>query len=193
MLHFFLGEGGGGLVEDDDLGIIGDSLGNLHHLPLGNGHGAHDPVGIDLNSQLVKHLQGVLIHLALVDHDAAHLGVAAKPEVIHDRALERLVELLVHHGYAILQCFLGAFKIDFLAIQIDVAAVFGIDAEEAFHQRGFTGAIFTHQGMDSAPFHRQGDVIQGLDAGECFGNVRHLEQDIVLHIFLSSFSKKAAE
>ena len=192
VLHFLFRQGGGGLVEDDDLGVIGDSLGDLHHLPLGHGHGAHDPVGIYLNAQLVEHLDGVLVHLALVDHQAAHLGIAAQPQVVHDRALQSLIQLLVHHGHTVFQGFLTAFEIDLLAVQEDLPAVLGVDAEEALHQRGFARAVLAHQRMDRAPFHCQRDMIQGFDAGEGFRDVLHLQQDILLHIFLSSFSKKAA-
>ena len=52
----------------------------------------------------------------------AHLGIAAQPEVVHDVAGEGLVQLLVHHGHAIFQGFLGVFEVDFLAFQVNSAA-----------------------------------------------------------------------
>ena len=34
--HLALGDGGGRLVHDDQAGVIGDRLGDLHHLRLGD-------------------------------------------------------------------------------------------------------------------------------------------------------------
>ena len=182
VLHLLLRQRGGGLVKYDDFRVIGDSLGDFHHLSLGNGHGAHDPVGVHLNAQLFEHLHGVLVHFALVDHGTDG-GIPSQPDVVHDRALQGLVQLLVHHGDAIFQGFLTAFEIDLFSFQVDAAAVLGINAEQALHQRGFAGAVFSHEGVDGACLDRQRDMIQCLDAGECLCDVRHLQQDILLHIF----------
>ena len=48
VLHFSLCQGGGGLVKNDNLGIIGYCLGNLHHLALGNGQRGHHSIGVHL-------------------------------------------------------------------------------------------------------------------------------------------------
>ena len=101
VLNLFFGQRGGGFVEDNDLGLVGDRLGDFHHLPLGNRHGAHDASGIHIDAELFKDRLGILQHFLFVDHDPADGGIAPQPDVVHDRALERLVQLLVHHGHAV--------------------------------------------------------------------------------------------
>ena len=60
-------EGGRGLVHDDDSGTVGDRLGNLHGLYLGNREVSHQAPGIDIQIQILKELLGPLSH-GLVIH-----------------------------------------------------------------------------------------------------------------------------
>ena len=106
MLHLRLRQRGGGLVEHDDLGVVADRLGDLHHLPLGDRQRGHDGFGIDADVQLVEDLPCTSSHDALADHDARHLRVAAQPQVVHHAAGESLVQLLMHHCHAAFQRFL---------------------------------------------------------------------------------------
>ena len=187
VFHFLLGQRGGRFIKDDDLGIVGNRLGNLHHLTLGNRKGAHDAVGVHVDLQFLEDLHGVLIHLVLIHHDAALEGVTAQPEVVHNTALEGLVQLLMHHGHAIFQCFLAVFKVDLTAFQLDGALVLGVDSEQAFHQGGFACAVFAHQRMDRSPADRERDMVQRLHARERFTDVCHLQQNFFTHAY-SSFS-----
>ena len=101
MFHFFLGQGRGGFVEYDDFRIVGHRFGDFHHLPLGHGHSGHNPAGVYVNAQFLKHGQRVPVHFALVHHDAAHLWIAAQPEIIHHGTFQRLIQLLMDHGDAV--------------------------------------------------------------------------------------------
>ena len=176
VLHLGLRQGGGGLVKYDHLGVEGDGLGNLHHLPLGHGHGAHNRFRIDADAQVVEDLHGGIVHFLFTGEGACH-GEAAKPHIVHDVALQRLVQFLVYHGNAVLQGFLGVLEVDLLALQIDVTGILGVNAKEAFHQSGLTGAVFAHQGMDRTGPHGQIDTVQSLDTGEFLGNALHAQQD----------------
>ena len=89
----------------------------------------------------------------------------------------------MHHGHAVIQRFLGVFEVDLFAFKKYLSAVLRINAEKAFHKGGLTGAVFSHQRMDSALFQFKGDPVQGLDAGECLGDIRHSQEDILLHTF----------
>ena len=154
------------------------------------GHGAHDALGIDVHAELVEHGPRVPEHLLLIHHDPADGGIAAKPDIIHDRTLERLVQLLVHHGDAVLQRLLGVFEVDLSALKVNVPLVLLIDAEQAFHQRGLARAVFTHQGVDRTPLQFQRDAVQGFDAGKGFGDIRHSQEDVLCHIFPSHIDQK---
>ena len=87
----------------------------------------------------------------------------------------------MHHGDAVLQRLLGVLKVDLLPFQIDMAAVLAVDAEEAFHQRGFARAVLAHKSMDRTFFKLQMHIVQGLDAGEGFCDVCHSQEDILCH------------
>ena len=179
VLDFVFGQGRGGLVKDDDLGVVGNRLGDLHHLTLGNGHGGHDGLGIDIHAQLLEDLHGGVIHL-LLGSKGTGLGEAAQPHVVHDVALEGLVQLLMHHGHAVFQGFLGIFEVDFLAVQVDVAGILVVDTEQALHQGGLTGAVFAHQCVNRTGLDRQVDAVQSLDAGELLDDSFHAQQDSFL-------------
>ena len=184
VLHLGLGERGGGFIEDDDLGIVADGLGDLHHLPLGNRQRGHDGLGVHMDIQLVEDLPGALAHGALADHDAAHLGIAAQPKVVHHAAGQRLVELLVDHGDAVLQRLLRVFEVNFLTVQDDGALLLGIDAEQTLHQGGLSGAVFTHQCVDGARADGKGNAVQRLDTGEFLRDIPHFQQCRLLHMRL---------
>ena len=51
----------------------------------------------------------------------------------------------------------------------------GIQAAEHIHQRGFTGAVFTDQGMDAAPLDDEAHVVQSFDAGEFLCDPAHFK------------------
>ena len=178
VLHLGLRQGGGGFVKDDDLGIVADSLGDLHHLPLGDRHGGHDGLGVHVDVQLFKNLLGALAHDGLADHQPADLGVTAQPEVVHNAAGQSLVELLVHHGHAVFQRFLGAFEIDFFSVEQDRAAVFVVDTEQALHQGGLSRAVFSHQRVNLSLPQLKVDAFNGHHAGEYFFDLGGLNQDL---------------
>ena len=72
MLHLGLRQGGGGLVKDNDLGVVGHGLGDLHHLPLRDGHGGHDGLGVYVDVQVIENLLGVAGYMfSSLTHDAA--------------------------------------------------------------------------------------------------------------------------
>jgi len=188
MLHLFLRQGGGGLVEHDDLGVVGNGLGDLYHLPLGDGHGAHNLVGIHVDSQLLEHGHGVLEHFLFV-HQSQLRGIAAQPQVVHDGTLQCLVQFLMDHGHAVVQGFLTALEVDLPALEINVAFILIIDAEQALHQGGLACAVFAHQGMDRTGLHLQGYMIQRFHAGKGLGNVYHFQENFLLCHWGSSFAR----
>ena len=146
-------------------------------------------LGVDVDLQVVEYGLGLLVHLAGVHHAQLVEREAAQPHVFHDGAAQHLVQLLVHHGHAVVQRVAGAGKGDRLAVHRDRAAVTGVDAEQALHQRGFSGAVFAHQRVNRARPQLQLCVIQRLDAGELLFDVQHLQQVLLFgHDFSPPFS-----
>ena len=182
MLDFLLGERGGRLIKYDHLGVVRHRLGDLDHLPLRNRHFAHNGLRIDIQPEFFEQLLGRGIHLLLACQRNAggDLRESAQPHIVHDIALQRLIQLLMHHGNAVFQCLLGVCKVDFPAIQVHMSAVLGIHAEQALHQRRFAGAVLPHQGMDGACFHGQRNIVQRLDAGKRLVDILHAQKHICL-------------
>ena len=52
-------------IDDDFFDELEETL----ILALGNRHGAHDGLGVDLNAQLIEHFHGGIIHLLLAGED----------------------------------------------------------------------------------------------------------------------------
>ena len=150
-----LGEGRGRLVHDDHLGVIGNRLGHLYGLDLGHGELADPDLRIDVDLEVLEERDRVGEHLLMVDQlegtDPVE-GEAAEPKVLHDAPIGNGQEFLVDHGYPGVQGLAGVLEGDALSVQKDLAAVGLVDAEQAFHQGRFAGAVLAHQGMHGSGF-----------------------------------------
>ena len=47
-----------------------------------------------------------------------------------------------------------------------MACILVVNAEQALHKSGLTGSVLAHESMNSPGADRQGNIIQGLYAGE---------------------------
>ena len=187
LVHLFHRQGGGGLVQHDDLGVVGDGLGNLTHLPLGHRHVAHGLGQVYGHTQLAEQLGGLFLHDTLV-HDTSLGGVSAQEQVVHDVALQALVQFLVHHGNSVFQGILGAGEVDLLAVKVNSALVFLVCTEQALHHGGFTSAVLAHQAHDGAAFQVQIDVIQHPVTAEGLAHTANRQDNIVLCFCHSRYS-----
>ena len=163
------------LVEHEDLCVIGDCLRDLKHLALGDGHGADDRLRVDLNFQIVQNSLGVVVHFLVVDQSGLQRE-PAQPHIFHDAAVEHLIELLMHHGDAVVKGVARVDEVDLLAVHPDGARVLFIDTEQALHERRFAGAVLAHQGVDGAGTQLELGMVQRLDARELLFDIEHFEQ-----------------
>ena len=176
VLDLVLGQRGGRLVQHQYLRVVGDRLGDLDHLALGDGQRADDGLRVHVDLQILEDGLRLGVHLPGVHHADGVQGEAPQVHVLHDGAAQHLVQLLVHHGHAVVQRVAGARERDGLALHRNGAAVAGIDAEQALHQRGLTRAVFAHQRVHRARPQLQPRVVQRLDAGKLLFDVQHLQQ-----------------
>ena len=108
FLNLRLGQGRGRLVQHNNLGVEGNSFCNFHHLTARNGHGGHDGTRVDVDAeflkiQILKDLHGHVVfglvgnegHLSAAELDSR---IAPEPNVVHHATLQRLIQLLMHHG-----------------------------------------------------------------------------------------------
>ena len=191
VLDLALRQRGRRLVKYNDLGVVGDRFCDLYHLPLCDGKRGHDASWVNGNFQIFKHVTGLFIHFAFRGEDAETGGIATEPYVIHHTALQGLVQLLVHHGNAVIKCLARTFKAYRLPLQQDLTLVLGINAKQTFHQRRFSRTVLAHQCVHGSGTHRKRGIGQGAHTGKAFFDVAHFQQKsaflhtVILHIFRS--------
>ena len=69
---------------------------------------------------------------------------APEPDVFHDVPAAHDLQLLMDHGNALIDGVPRILKPHGLSVDQNFALVRLIDAERAFHKRGFARAVFTH-------------------------------------------------
>jgi len=96
-----LGERRGGLVENEDLGVLGQGLGDLDHLLLPDAQLLDGTRLVDLEAHEVERPPGLGPH-RIPPHEARARGQAAENEVLGHRELGHEGELLGDEGDAVL-------------------------------------------------------------------------------------------
>ena len=95
--------------------------------------------------------------------------------------------MLMHHADVEGCGVIGIVDLNNLAVFLDDARFRLIKAEQNAHQRGFSRAVFSQQGVDFAPAKLERDVVIGHNAGEFFPDVEHFNNVIGLHYEAPSF------
>ena len=182
QLHFPVGDGGSGLVHDDDLGVDGNGLDDLDKLALGNRQVPQRLFGRDVQSALLDQLLG-LFDLGLFVHQAVLAQLPSHEDIFVHGHIQNGIELLVDHGHTHVHGFLGTGNHIRFAVEQDFAAgILGVNPHQDLHQGRFTGPVFSHQRMDLPRPHLQLDMVQRLHAREGFTDILHF-QDILHAVF----------
>ena len=182
QLHFPVGDGGSGLIHDDNLGVDGDRLDDLDELALGNCQVPQRLLGRDVQSALLNQLLS-LFNLGLFVHQTVLAQFPSYEDVFVYGHIQDGIELLVDHGHAHVHGFLGVGNHIGLAIKQDLTTgIPGVNPHQDFHQGRFTGSVFSHQRMDLSRPYLQLDMVQRLDAWEGFADILHFQD--ILHAVL---------
>ena len=168
-------QAGRGLVQDQQLDLARQGLGNFDQLLLAHAQVGDEGVGRLFESDLVQQGLRHLVRRHPVDH-AALGGLVAQEDVFGDGQEGHQGQLLVDDGHAQMFAVADALELALFPLKHDGAAVaaVGVDAREHFHQRGFARAVFAHDGVDFTGAHLQVDPVQGNDAREGFADIPHL-------------------
>ena len=94
------------------------------------------------------------------------LRFPADEDVLGDGEVAHHIQLLVNDDDTGLLRLAGIVEFHFLPLKGDGAGILGIDAGEHLHQRGLSGAVFPHEGMDFPAADVKVHMIQRVDAGE---------------------------
>ena len=160
VLYPSVGQGRSRFVHDDDAAVIGNRLGDLHHLHLCNREVAHLLIRIDIQIEFLEQLNAVVAHFLMID-DQALAGCAPQPKVFTDASLRNRRKLLMDHGNTRVERFQCILKTDLFAFKDDLARGRRMDTDQAFHQRRLARAVLAHQGVDGTRAHLE------LHALEC--------------------------
>ncbi len=104
-----------------------------------------------------------------VEHQSPR-GFVAQHHVFGHGERRHQHEMLVHHANPLANGVGGALDVDTLTVNVDFSLVRRIKPVEDIHQRAFSGAVFTQQGMDFTFFQGQIDVVVGQNARKTFGD-----------------------
>ncbi len=166
----------GGLVQDEELDLLVQRLGDFHELLLADADFLDRGVRILAQADPGQQFDGAAAGLGPVDHPAPG-GFVAQEDVLHDGKLRDQREFLVDDHDAGLLAGPDVLELLDFALVDDVpgVAAVAVDAGEYFHQGGLAGAVFTADRVDFAGLHPQVHLGQCFNAGELFGDGAHLE------------------
>ena len=182
VLYLRVGQGRSRFVHDDDAAVIGNRLGDLHHLHLCNREVAHLLIRIDIQIQFLEQLNAVVAHFLMID-DQALAGCAPQPKVFTDASLRNRRKLLMDHGNTRVERFQCIFKVDLFAFENNLARSRWMDTDQAFHQRRLARAVLAHQGVDRAGAYFQLNALECPYAGEFLDDIGHLQDILLTHFF----------
>ena len=168
-----LGEGGGGLVHDDELGVAHERAADGDELLVCDGEVADEIVEVDGEADLRDCFAGDFAHARAVDQGAAGGDLAAERDVLHDGQVGEDGEVLVDDAHPRVDGG-GGGQVRVLASRDGDASFFRcVDAGDDLDEGGFSRAVFAGQAVDFSGRDLQVDVDQGAHAGEGFTDVSY--------------------
>ena len=157
----------GGLVRQDDLGVVDECTGDAHALLLAPGELRGQVVGAVGQSHVLQCLERFLLigHRVVVlgHHDVLHRGeVADEVELLEDQADNVLADVGELGGVEAAQL---------PAVEPDRALRRGVHAADDVHERGLARARGTDHGEPLAARHLQAEVVQCVQVAVDLGHV----------------------
>ena len=133
-LHLAKGEGAGGLVQDENLGLAHHSAQDLHKLLLGDGERICLALEVELEAQFLHVLCQTFFQFlgALME---------AHEDVLLHRHVGEEHRLLRHHIDARRERGGRIGHVDRFSVNINLAAVGPVDAHDDLHERALPGAV----------------------------------------------------
>ena len=187
-LHLVLGEGGGGLVEDEDAGVFGEGFDDFDELLFADAEAGDGRGGVDGDAESLEEFVRLTVDFFPVDErrkrpKAGAARLAAEADVFGDGHFFDEGEFLVDDGEARALGVGDAVEMRGLAGdgQLAVVAAVRVEAAEELDERGFARAVFAAERVDFAGPQVEGNVAQGGHAGEAFGDAAGGEHFVGFH------------
>ncbi len=153
------------LVKDQDLRILGQSLGNLDDLLLTDTQVASTGVGANVLLKSAHQRSCAFGDGAGIDVDAGAGRLAADIDVFGHRHVREQIQFLKHDADAGGDGVILVTQDQRLAVQRDLTFGKFLDPGDHFHQRRFSGAVLADQHVDRAHTDIEIDALQRAGAG----------------------------
>ena len=182
--HLVLGQSGGGLVEDQQAGILGQGLDDFDQLLLAHAQGTDFGRRVEGDLEAVEEGLCIAEHARPVDESAPAAGFAAKEDVFRYGHVFHQGQFLVNHGQACLASIGDGRKARLLAENLEPALIRTIrmNAGEELDQRAFASAVLPAERVDLALAQVKTHAIERDDARETLGDLvggeEHLGEEI---------------
>ena len=170
----------GRLVEDDELGVPHDRLGDGHRLPLAAGQaGDRLADGADRRDRQVgERLGRTPLHVDLVEPAEPVELLAPEEHVLDDVQVVREREVLVDDLDTEPRGVLGSVDRHGRALEDDLTLVGGMDPGDALDERGLARAVVADEGHDLAGGNAEVHLVQRLDGPEALRDPPQLENRV---------------
>ncbi len=180
---FFLGKHCSRLVQNQYLGAGQQNFENFHALLFSDGKLINAGVGINPESDAIRHGTDVVRHPAQAfPVKSAGLEMAqVQQDILGNREGRHQLEMLVNHSDAEFRRFFRAFEFYRVVINEQRSAFGAIEAGHDVHQGRLSGSVFAQQGMNFAPPGSEVSVGQGLETVEGLADAAQLDRVLFTH------------
>ena len=177
VLNLSPGEGAGGFVHDDQLGIEAERLGDFHHMPLGDTQVLDQGIGVDVQLHAAQQLSGLLSHSLPIELLGARIAqMVSHEDILGHRKLRK------HRGF-LMDChdasrlgIDGIAERHFLSVEREGPAGWDVHTGEHFHQGRLPCPVLSDQSMHFPTSEGEMHIVQGSDTGKYFREVMNLQQ-----------------
>ena len=167
---------GGGFIQDQQLHIAVQRLGNFHQLLLAHSQVFNLRGGVDIESHAGEHFVGPLDRLVPI-HGNAVADFMTEKDILIYREFGDEGQLLIDDpdtGFLAVGDVPEGLQ---FALEVNVTRIgaIGPDATQHLHQRGLPRAVFPYQAMDLAFGDAKTDVVQSSYTRKFLGDITHFQ------------------
>ena len=174
LLNFAVGQRAGGLVKDDDLRLLGQRLGDLHHLLRTHAQIFDKRTGVHPDADFVQKL-GRAFFLRPGIHKTAFFQLVAQKDVGRDGQFGNQVQLLIDHADTQRLADMGRILFNAFSFEDQLAGGGRIRAGKHLHQRGLACAVLSDKDVHLAGIKVYVDILQRLYARKALGYMPKLQ------------------
>lgn len=175
VLNLMGGQGGGGLIHDDELRLEEQGLGDLHQLHLSGVELAHLGLQVDVHPHALQHLGALGLHLVLFQQAKA-ANLIAQVHVLKHLQVAAQVQLLVDEADPVPVGHLGVVHDHLLPVQEDLPGGGLVAARQHIHQGGLAGPVLPQQAQHRPRLYGDGHVVHRPGGPELHHNVFHFHK-----------------